>query len=433
MTGAARPAVAFALLCAGTVSAGPDLIIADMPTAVHWGSTGGVHAYSFSTIICNLGDAPVQFSANTNAHPVITQNLYRLSDGRFEQIGLGFGFHTFFALEQNFCGTCAPVGGGSLGPGCSDAHSAAINGAQHALGPRSEINPVTGEFIFPFTGSGQTGDTIFRRVQARESDLSGAHAQFFVEAIGVAPDDAAANNIHNNATWRKVGVDAGFHISPIGAPTREQPAIKAWAMHAGATVEPVDVPGDGRFYVGSLVTDNLNGTWTYEYAVQNLNSARAAGAFRVPSNGSDIAHIGFHDVGYHSGEPFDGTDWIGLATSEAVTWATDTHDANPDANALRWGTLYNFRFVAHTPPRAGMGALTLHAPGTPETVQVVTAIPSGPCVADLTHDGVLDFFDVAAYLDALSLGHAEADLTGDGVLDFFDVAAFLNLFALGCP
>jgi hypothetical protein len=55
------------------------------------------------------------------------------------------------------------------------------------------------------------------------------------------------------------------------------------------------------------------------------------------------------------------------------------------------------------------------------------------CLPDLTGDGVLDFFDVAAYLDLFSAGDLAADLTNDGVLDFFDIAAFLDAFAAGCP
>lgn len=54
------------------------------------------------------------------------------------------------------------------------------------------------------------------------------------------------------------------------------------------------------------------------------------------------------------------------------------------------------------------------------------------CAADLTGDGVLDFFDVQAYLNLYASGADAADVTGDGVLDFFDVQAFLNLFAAGC-
>lgn len=55
------------------------------------------------------------------------------------------------------------------------------------------------------------------------------------------------------------------------------------------------------------------------------------------------------------------------------------------------------------------------------------------CPADLTGDGVLDFFDVSAFLGAYSAMDPAADFTGDGVYNFFDVSAFLNAFSAGCP
>ena len=55
------------------------------------------------------------------------------------------------------------------------------------------------------------------------------------------------------------------------------------------------------------------------------------------------------------------------------------------------------------------------------------------CVADFTGDGVLDFFDVSAFLNAFNADDPIADLTGDGNFDFFDVSAFLNAFTAGCP
>ncbi len=63
-----------------------------------------------------------------------------------------------------------------------------------------------------------------------------------------------------------------------------------------------------------------------------------------------------------------------------------------------------------------------------------TAGASGCNQADLVEPfGVLDFFDVAAYLAQFSAGDLAADLNGDGLLDFFDVSAFLSLFSAGCP
>jgi len=55
------------------------------------------------------------------------------------------------------------------------------------------------------------------------------------------------------------------------------------------------------------------------------------------------------------------------------------------------------------------------------------------CLADLTGDGSLNFFDVSAFLSAFSAMDPAADFTGDGQFNFFDVSAFLSAFAAGCP
>lgn len=55
------------------------------------------------------------------------------------------------------------------------------------------------------------------------------------------------------------------------------------------------------------------------------------------------------------------------------------------------------------------------------------------CPADLNDDGVLDFFDVSAFLDAFNRSDPIADFTRDGLLDFFDTSAFLSAYNAGCP
>ncbi|MFG0312607.1 MAG: GC-type dockerin domain-anchored protein [Phycisphaerales bacterium] len=67
------------------------------------------------------------------------------------------------------------------------------------------------------------------------------------------------------------------------------------------------------------------------------------------------------------------------------------------------------------------------------TIGVFVATPAAGCAADLNDDGVLDFFDVSAFLNAFNAMDAVADFTGDGVFDFFDVSAFLSAFNAGCP
>jgi len=54
------------------------------------------------------------------------------------------------------------------------------------------------------------------------------------------------------------------------------------------------------------------------------------------------------------------------------------------------------------------------------------------CPADVNGDGVLNFFDVLAYLENFSSGHPSADLNGDDELNFFDVLLFLEVFSSNC-
>ena len=65
------------------------------------------------------------------------------------------------------------------------------------------------------------------------------------------------------------------------------------------------------------------------------------------------------------------------------------------------------------------------------TMVAVAQVPD--CIADFTGDGVLDFFDVSAFLSAFAAQDPAADMTNDGAWDFFDVSAFLAAFGAGCP
>jgi hypothetical protein len=47
--------------------------------------------------------------------------------------------------------------------------------------------------------------------------------------------------------------------------------------------------------------------------------------------------------------------------------------------------------------------------------------------------GVLNFFDVSAFLVAFNAQDPIADFNSDGMVNFFDVSAFLTAFNNGCP
>ncbi len=67
-------------------------------------------------------------------------------------------------------------------------------------------------------------------------------------------------------------------------------------------------------------------------------------------------------------------------------------------------------------------------------LNIITDFSGCPaCHADLTLDGVLNFFDVSLFLSEFSWSQPAADFTQDGVFDFFDISAFLVAFTAGCP
>jgi hypothetical protein len=341
-------------------SQGPDVIVGDIPAIARYGSSATETAFAIGTTSCNIGNAQLAWISNSNRKPVITQNMYRVKDGRIEQIGMSWLKHGWFALQQSLCGSCIPSGTGSwLGVGCSDPYSAGNNANQSDLGPRSEVNATTGVFSWPKRNLPSTGP-LDGRLRVRTNDINpnlNQGARYFVESQYVHPDDASAGNALNNASYREVFVSpisGGWTMSTSGsAPTvRMQPAIYAWQrVHPDVELYTVDVPGDGRIIVGVRTTTLPGGAGYHtEFAVENLNSHQSVRSFGVKYGSSVIANPGFSDVDYQF-EPYSGADWTPLIVGEHIEWATQTFAANQNANALRWNTLYSFRCDSELPPR----------------------------------------------------------------------------------
>ncbi len=386
---------------------GPDLIVADLQALKRWGRVGDITAYSVGTTVCNLGDNRASWVLNTNQHPIVPQHMYRLKDGRFEQIGMSWVTHTYFPLNGTFCSeNCVPGGTSALGPLCSDVHSSSVNGLQANMAPRSQVNAATGVFPYPWTSPPYPA-TIGRRLQVHDADLyppSNPGALYFVEGQYLTRDETVAGNHYNNASYRRVQV-VWYEGSPtvyelafvMGYETqREKPALLAWQdFDPAVTVTYLDIPSDGRMMLAYKVSDLGGGWYHYEYAVCNMNSHRSAQSFSIPiPMGVSVVNIGFHDVDYHSGEPYDLSDWTATPPGDSVTWATTPYSVNPDANALRWGTTYNFRFDADVPPGIADATLVLFRPGTPTSITLPTHGPVPLTGADCNTNGVDDALDI---------------------------------------
>jgi len=423
----------------GTI--GADVIVGALPAIAKYGSVGGTAAYALATTSCNIGDEILDWYANNNDHPVIPQNMYVVRDGRLEQIGMSWLKHGFCALQQSLCGPCQPAGGGCpplLGVGCSDPYSASLNGQQSNLGPRSQVNAATGFFPYPWSAPPAPG-TVGRRIQVALDDLDpglNSGARYFAEGMYISKQDSAAGNSFNNASYREFNVGSfsggSYNLNLTGPTYQQKPAIFAWQLvHNDVEIGTIDVPNDGRFHVGSRAVDNGDGTWRYSYVVYNLTSDLSAGSFTVAkAANATITNAGFHDIDYHSGEPYDNTDWNVEIGKDAVVWSNGSSFAsNPDANALRWNTAYTFWFDSTTPPAEGDLSLGLFKNG--ETAATTGLVPAGvpPIPGDLDGNGTVNGSDLALIL--AFWGTDEGDITGDGTTDGADMSIVLGSWGDG--
>jgi hypothetical protein len=355
-------------------SNGADVIVGDVSGCSTYGTVGTISAYSLGTTSCNIGNAELLWTSNNTNHPVIGQNIYRLDDGRFQQIGQSWLKHGFTALQQNLCCPCQSSGTGArLGIGCSDPYGSGLNGTQSGLGPRSEVNAYTGAFLYPFGAQGQSGNAIYKRAQVERTDVDPANfpnALYYGEAQYVAPDDAAAGNGGNNVSWRRLNrpgtqTSGSFTLSTTGSTVRMQPALMAWKVaDPSVDVQIVDIPGEGRLWVASNCYQGTGGTFRYEYVVFNLNSHRSVRSFTVPIGaGAAVINAGMSWPKSHSGEPYAATPWTAQNLGDRVEWSTETFAANPNANAIRWGTTYSFWFESTNGPEAKVATLGLFRAG----------------------------------------------------------------------
>ena len=392
---------------------GPDIVVGDMPGLAQFGSSAGQVGLGVGTTSCNNGSVPVHFYELPNTdHSVFTQNLYRMSGGtsntdRFEQIGQAWIKHTFGANQDNACAFgCTPFPDDTeLGVGCSDPYLASQNATQGdhvgALGSRAWVNPFTGAFPAnprPENHAGHTHTGTSHRILVNATDLNttmNVGATYYAEVQYDSPQEyawcqahAGECNMYNNASYKRYNVTGttSFTFSAVGSAIRMTPATGAWTGATSSTVEPA--PGvDGRAFVVYKVTGPVAGLWHYEYAIHNQNLDRSIQSFSVPlGSGITLSNIEFHAPPNHPGFANDGTvgntgfsnaAWTPSQTASDVSWSTETLAQNPNANAIRYGTMYNFRFDSDRPPTAVNATVGFFKTGTPITVGIQGPSPDG--------------------------------------------------------
>lgn len=365
-------------------SRGPDVFVSELgvPAVLNpedFSKPDSVMYFAASTTACNAGDAFANWiRLPDNRHPVIGLNLYRVVDGKMSQIGQSWLKHAFSVVEANACHRpdlhCEFAGNSQqLSPGCSDAYGDRLNRGPK-LGSRSLVNPLTGNFDGPaaIRQRDDIGGLRFERsLEVKSADLRIPNADYFIEAQYISPDDAKAGNGLNNVSHRQIEFisdsNGRLRARASGADLVVGPAILSWSGAQAAVVDGAEVTPQGesivsRVIVTAKVTPLTSGSNRYDYAVYNMNSQRGIRSVSIPVGGATVSSFGMSAVASH-GEQWSNDPWEKRVEGGSIVWEVPTFDVNPNANAIRWGTTYNFWFESPNPPVSGKVSLKKFGPG----------------------------------------------------------------------
>lgn len=358
----------------------------------------GISGFAMQTTSCNSGTDNIWWYAPMDErHPVILQNMFRIRNGRLEQIGEAYLKHGFLATNTNdsTCGVGQHPGTGSLlGPGLTDTYGAGNNGDRYYLGPKTEVNPLTGEWehmgsLFdvgmpPSAPDGQRSWTNSQisanlqphqnRLEVRDQELINqpAGTTFFYEAIYINPRQRATVNdpwnydinLYNQLGVKRVtpSWNAGTnrftfteHDSGVNKVAKLMVDHYVSQVGGAAAAGIAQPQTEGDVWVAVNPINEGGGIYRYEVSVYNLNSDRQIGRVTVPiMPGLTVTDIGFRDIDLNAAN-----DWTGTYADCKIEWVTP---GAGNTNAILYGRNYNFFFRANIAPQTNIMNLGLHKP-----------------------------------------------------------------------
>jgi hypothetical protein len=212
---------------------------------------------------------------------------------------------------------------------------------------------------------------IDHRVVVGDADLNNAGATYYYESYYVVRGD---ENLPNNwgsriCTMNWNGSSWSFTTPGTNNDLVENPALLRWGPDLATYVNTA--VSDGRVLLAVKTTDLGGGNYHYEYAMLNMESDRQVRSFSIPVEGvGNITNIGFHDSDLNPAN-----DWQVSLDGNNLTWETETFAQNPNANALEFGLMFNFRFDAAAPPDEVFSSLGVFKPGVGTEVKGATHGP----------------------------------------------------------
>lgn len=418
---------------AATAQVGPDIAVSQIGTGGDWaeyGNDGTFAAYGMATTSCNVGNQVVDWFDHIGRAPLIAQNMYRITDGRIEQLGYAFLKLSFCAVSEPSCGSCQATGCNTLGVGCADTYGSGLNDGAFGGAGKWIWNPTVPQ-IWPNNPPLSAGSLPTRgRLVVRMDEMAQAGSIYVAESQYLSRHDQENGLGRNNASWRFVNVPNLNNVNNGGPMNVGDPGIFAWQDHdPNVTIREVLYNNEGgagvhgHMFLGYNVTDLGGGQWRYEYALHNLDSDAAIGSFQIPlgCEGTEpvITDVYFRGVRHHSGDPRSDAAWNSTVDATSIRWeAPEDFDTNPQGSAIWWGEMFNFGFTADMPPAMAQASM-----GTFKNVPVAQhfATIEGPCGSPIC--GVESFCSTAP--NSFSAG-ATISATGDASIAANNIKLTVN-------
>ena len=311
-------------------------------------------------------------------HPFLVWNMYRIADGRIEQLGGSGVKHAFFSLNFScdaVIQSCPYLNGNILGPDCEDVYGSGTNNSNTNQGPRGDIDPAGGLFFSTCSffdpgciGSQTRNSTDFEnRLMIVESELDTPASQYFLDSWYVVQHDV---DIFNSMGYHPItptvsGSGWSFPTGPFssGSPVEQWVAAgdpDPLADHVEITV-PSETPGasypdnqpQGHLSALARATEVQPGVWRYNYAVMNFDFSRGIDRIDIPfAAGAPLLDTEFRSpvVDGVAGDP-----WTISRAGNILSFVA------PDGNTLRWFSLYNFEIETTVAPASRPRTVVLHA------------------------------------------------------------------------
>lgn len=188
----------------------------------------------------------------------------------------------------------------------------------------------------------------------------------------------------------------------------------------GSSFELEIIPGRNEIIFGAT-------TLNFSQAILAARDVSGNGTINMPSEVRVLWTEAGHADGFDTGSPRD----FFRTRDGRLLWT----DGLRDRVMLLQDLDGNGNYQGPGETTVFFDAATAAANGLPTLSLPLSVTAAEICVADLAAPlGVLNFFDLSAYLDFYNAQDPAADLAPPfGVFNFFDLAAFLDAFNAGCP